>query len=145
MKPGERSTIDENTGKVHAYKTSFGFCAVLITECDYDRLTGQAVLSKTADAFKSRFTATEIREKDPSSFAWPEIKDLRKEAEAPTGMEAIRKELDETKMVLHQTIASVLERGEKLDTLVAKSEDLTLTSKTFYKGAKQQNGCCAIM
>lgn len=32
----------------------------------------------------------------------------------------------------HNTIESVLERGEKLDDLVDKSRELTLQSKTFY-------------
>lgn len=44
----------------------------------------------------------------------------------------IQKELDETKIVLHKTIESVLERGEKIDTLVAKSDGLSAQSKMFY-------------
>ena len=45
----------------------------------------------------------------------------------------IQKELDETKIVLHKTIESVLERGEKIDTLVEKSDGLNAQSKMFYK------------
>ena len=45
----------------------------------------------------------------------------------------------------HGTIESVLQRGEKLDDLVAKSEDLGLQSKTFYKTAKKTNACCTYM
>ena len=45
----------------------------------------------------------------------------------------------------HGTIESVLQRGEKLDDLVAKSEDLGLQSKTFYKTAKKTNACCSYM
>ena len=44
----------------------------------------------------------------------------------------IQKELDETKIVLHKTIESVLERGEKIDSLVAKSDGLSAQSKMFY-------------
>lgn len=44
----------------------------------------------------------------------------------------IQKELDETKIVLHKTIESVLERGEKIDTLVQKSDGLSAQSKMFY-------------
>jgi len=44
----------------------------------------------------------------------------------------IQQELDETKIVLHKTIESVLERGEKLDSLVERSRDLSVTSKQFY-------------
>ena len=41
----------------------------------------------------------------------------------------IQKELDETKIVLHKTIESVLERGEKIDDLVQKSDGLSAQSK----------------
>lgn len=78
----------------------------------------------------------------------------------------IQKELDETKIVLHKTIESVLERGEKIDSLVEKSDGLSAQSKMFYsrhlvcfircdadrvltslstEQAKQQNSCCVIM
>jgi synaptobrevin family protein YKT6 len=45
----------------------------------------------------------------------------------------IQKELDETKIVLHKTIESVLQRGEKIDDLVAKSDGLSAQSKMFYR------------
>lgn len=49
----------------------------------------------------------------------------------------IQKELDETKIVLHKTIESVLERGEKIDSLVAKSDGLSSQSKMFYQQESQ--------
>lgn len=52
---------------------------------------------------------------------------------------------DETKIVLHQTIDSVLRRGEKLDALVDKSNDLSLASQMFYKQARKTNSCCRFM
>ncbi|GFR65280.1 synaptobrevin-like protein YKT6, partial [Elysia marginata] len=53
-----------------------------------------------------------------------------KEADA---MSKIQSELDDTKIILHNTIEAVLQRGEKLDDLVEKSEGLSMQSKTFYK------------
>lgn len=44
----------------------------------------------------------------------------------------IQRELDETKIVLHKTIESVLQRGEKIDDLVEKSDGLSAQSKVFY-------------
>jgi len=46
--------------------------------------------------------------------------------------------LDETKIVLHKTIESVLQRGEKLDNLVERSDALSAQSRMFYKTAKKQ-------
>ncbi|CAI7834703.1 unnamed protein product [Closterium sp. NIES-53] len=57
----------------------------------------------------------------------------------------IQKELDETKFILHKTIDSVLERGEKLDTLVEKSNDLSMASQLFYQQAKKNNQCCKMV
>ena len=63
----------------------------------------------------------------------------------------------------HKTIESVLERGEKLNDLVDRSNALSAQSKMFYKTAKkvcglivysaltlmssftQQNSCCVVM
>lgn len=57
----------------------------------------------------------------------------------------IQKELDETKITLHKTIESVLQRGEKIDDLVSKSDGLSAQSKMFYTQAKKQNSCCVVM
>lgn len=42
----------------------------------------------------------------------------------------------------HETIQSVLKRGEKMEELVAKSEELSSQSKMFYKTARKTNSCC---
>ena len=48
-------------------------------------------------------------------------------------------------VILHETIDGVLRRGEKLDALVDKSNDLSLASQMFYKQAKKTNSCCQFM
>ena len=57
----------------------------------------------------------------------------------------IQRDLDETKVVLHKTIESMLERGEKLEALVDKSSDLSMASQMFYKQARKSNSCCKLM
>jgi len=139
--------VEEQTADVHAYGTALGFTAILITQASYDKFAAQAVLSKTVDDFKTRFTPTEIKEKPAGTFNWPQLKTFRADAVNAelTGIGAVQAELDETKIVLHKTIENLLERGEKLDSLVAKSDELSGLSKGFYKQAKQQNSCCVVM
>ncbi len=60
-------------------------------------------------------------------------------------MTRIQTDIDETKIILHDAITGILQRGEKLDTLVAKSEDLSTQSKVFYKTARKTNQCCHLL
>ena len=57
-------------------------------------------------------------------------------------MSRLQTDLDDTKIILHNTIEAVLQRGEKLDDLVAKSEALSMQSKYFYTTARKTNSCC---
>ncbi|KAG7613421.1 Longin domain [Arabidopsis suecica] len=83
-----------------------------------------------------------------SSQPWPYLKEasdkFRDPAEADKLLK-IQRELDETKIILHKTIDGVLARGEKLDSLVEKSSELSLASKMFYKQAKKTNSCCTLL
>ena len=49
----------------------------------------------------------------------------------------LRSQVDEVKDVMTQNIERVLERGEKLDDLVDKTEDLEASAATFQKTAKR--------
>lgn len=66
----------------------------------------------------------------------PELREYLEKYQDPEQADSIlkiQKELDETKIVLHKTIESVLQRGEKIDDLVAKSDGLSSQSKMFYR------------
>lgn len=54
----------------------------------------------------------------------------------------IKTEISETKEVCIKTLNSLFERGEKLDDLIDKSEQLSKSSKLFYKAAHKRNKCC---
>lgn len=65
----------------------------------------------------------------------PSLNDFIQKYQDPRQADSILKiqqELDETKIVLHQTIESVLARGTKIDDLVGRSEGLSAQSKLFY-------------
>jgi len=55
---------------------------------------------------------------------------------------AIQSQLDEVKDVMHTNIEQLMQRGETLDSLMAKSDDLNTASVQFYKQAKKANSCC---
>ncbi|EGD72484.1 hypothetical protein PTSG_00510 [Salpingoeca rosetta] len=94
--------------------------------------------------------------KDLSSFGFfqrssdtpfPELKDTLaryQDPEQADNIMKVQKELDETKVILHKVMESVLKRDEKLDDLVAKSDQLSASAKMFYKQARKTNSCCNV-
>lgn len=54
----------------------------------------------------------------------------------------VQNEVEETKEVLSKTLLAVLERNDKLEDLVARSEHLCYETKLLFKSAKKKNSCC---
>jgi hypothetical protein len=93
------------------------------------------LLSKVIDEFLAKYPRTAFANSTPT-LDFPQLKEYIVKYQDPHQADSImkiQKELDETKIVLHKTIESVLERGEKIDTLVEKSDGLNAQSKMFYK------------
>ena len=65
--------------------------------------------------------------------------------DAVDGVEAIRRDLDDTQETLHRTIKDLLVRGEKLEDLAEQSDDLGMFSKEFLKKSESMNSCCLLL
>lgn len=157
---------------VHCYARSEGVAGVVITK-NYPHIAAHSVLSKLMDQFLSEVPLATIQAatKD-GDVSFPAVETFLhdyQDANQASSIARIQQELDETKIILHKAIDSVcaaraksapvsppesrnlltppqvLQRGEKLDDLVAKSSDLSAQSKMFYKSAKKQNSCCLVM
>jgi len=147
-KPGQRQSVEEQDYVVHCYARSEGIAGVVITK-EYPHIAAHSVLSKLMDQFLSEVPLATIQQatKD-GDVSFPAIQDYLnnyQDANAANSIAKIQQELDETKIILHKAIDSVLQRGEKLEDLVQKSSDLSSQSKMFYKSAKKQNSCCILM
>jgi synaptobrevin homolog YKT6 len=105
-----------------------------MSDHEYPALVAHQLLSKVVDEFLSKYPRSTFATSNPT-LAFPELKDYIVKYQDPQQADSImkiQKELDETKIVLHKTIESVLQRGEKIDDLVAKSDGLSAQSKMFY-------------
>ena len=115
----------------HAYGRSEGVAGIIISDKEYPALVAHQLLSKVVDEFLSQHPRSEYAH-TASRLAFPALKDYIVKYQDPQQADSImkiQKELDETKIVLHKTIESVLERGEKIDDLVQKSDGLSAQSK----------------
>jgi synaptobrevin family protein YKT6 len=146
--PGQRLDVEEQGHTFHCYARSEGVAGIIISK-DYPKLAAHQILSKVVDDFLAEKPAAEIaRASKDGDIQFPALSKYLQTYQDPGEVNSIaniQKELDETKIVLHKTIESVLQRGEKLDDLVAKSSDLSAQSKMFYTTAKKQNSCCILM
>ncbi|KAK0464826.1 hypothetical protein IW261DRAFT_1523663 [Armillaria novae-zelandiae] len=118
----------------------------IINDQGYPVRPAFSLLSKLPEDFTVKVYQSSFS--DPSSISFPDINTFLQKYQDPRQANTImrvQQELDETKVVLHRTIESVLQRGEKLDNLVDRSTALFVQSKMFYKTTKKQNSCCVII
>ena len=147
---GQRQSVEEGNYIGHVYARSEGLCGVLITDKEYPVRPAYTLLNKVLEEYLIQHPIEEWRDVKETNESL-KLKDIDlyiRKYQDPSQADAIMKvqqELDETKIVLHKTIENVLQRGEKLDNLVDKSESLTASSKMFYKQAKKTNSCCVIV
>ncbi|GAB0489463.1 hypothetical protein MMPV_000682 [Pyropia vietnamensis] len=154
---GGRSTVEHHEYLCHVHSRSNGLVAVALCDREYPSRVAFTLLSKVTDDFLAAFPVESswhsVRDDGSGSSHTPAlsfpildtvIEKYQDPAQADPIMK-IQKDLDDTKVILHKTIDGVLERGVKLDSLVEKSNDLSLQSKMFYKQAKSQNSCCGMM
>lgn len=121
---------------LHVYGHEKGIAGVLVSDEEYPKLAAQQILNKICDEFLAKYPSSAwVGATEANTFPLPALAGYIKDYQDPNNADSIMKiqrELDETKIVLHQTIESVLQRGEKIDSLVAKSDGLSAQSKMFY-------------
>jgi len=144
---GQRQTVQENNYTAHIYNRGGPgqLAGIIITDHEYPMRPAFSLITKFLDDFSSQYPQATFNDPSTISFSLDQyIKRYQDPTQADTIMK-VQQELDETKVILHKTIESVLARGEQLDTLVDRSSALSAQSKLFYKTAKKQNSCCIIM
>lgn len=149
--PGQRQSVEEGSDYVgHAYTRQEGLSAIIVSDREYPVRVAFSLLNKVLDEYLSKYPKNQwisATTDNHSGLEFPQLDEYVRKYQDPQQADTIMKvqqELDETKIVLHKTIESVLARGEKLDSLVDKSEALSASSRTFYKSAKKTNSCCVI-
>jgi synaptobrevin family protein YKT6 len=150
---------------IHAQGRPEEVCGIVITDEEYPALVAQRLIEKALSLFVARYPHSTIKTAQPNSLPLPELKELLAQYQNPGEADSIlkiQKELDDTTQILHKAYEQVVGRGEKIDSLVAKSETLSAQSKMFYTQvgwsrisersaanisvqAKKQNSCCVVM
>eukprot|EP00162_Nutomonas_longa_P012406 comp21074_c1_seq1/m.44396 comp21074_c1_seq1/g.44396 ORF comp21074_c1_seq1/g.44396 comp21074_c1_seq1/m.44396 type:complete len:145 (+) comp21074_c1_seq1:673-1107(+) len=120
---------------------------VVLAICDreYPSRVAFTLLSKVLNEFLEHNRNWRTIPEKTGNF--PDFQNIITQYQNPREADALMKvqnDLDETKVVMLRTIDAMLDRGQKLENLVDKSNDLSSQSKIFYKTAKKTNSCCII-
>ncbi|WOL03520.1 VAMP-like protein YKT61 [Canna indica] len=145
--PGQRQSVQHEEYKVHCYNQN-GLCALAVADDHYPVRSAFSLLNKVLEEYQKTFGESWRVQQTDADQPWPYLTDALTKFQDPAEADKllkIQKDLDETKIILHKTIDSVLERGEKLDSLVEKSSDLSAASQMFYKQARKTNQCCTML
>eukprot|EP01065_Artemidia_motanka_P007443 TRINITY_DN136_c2_g1_i1.p1 TRINITY_DN136_c2_g1~~TRINITY_DN136_c2_g1_i1.p1 ORF type:complete len:234 (+),score=81.76 TRINITY_DN136_c2_g1_i1:82-702(+) len=146
--PGTRQEVEKDDQRIFVHSKSNGLACVVCANEHYPSQTALTITSKMLMDFQAAFEGKWEDAASDNCITWAEL-DRRLAAyqkpEEADKVLKIQRDLEDVKTIMNQNISAVLQRGEKLDDLVAQSEDLTGASKGFYKAAKQQNSCCLVM
>ena len=145
---GARQSVQENMYTAHVYKREGAeqLAAVMIANREYPVRPAFSLLAKLLDDFTAKVPQSSFS--NPSAISFTDINTYLQKYQDLRNADNIiltQQELDEAEIVLHKTIESVLQRGEKLDNLVKRSTALSAQSKKFCNTAKKQNSCCNVM
>eukprot|EP01038_Epipyxis_sp_PR26KG_P012780 gene12780-17136_t len=144
---GQRQSVQNEEYFVHVYMRADGLCGCITCDAEYPPRVAFSLLTKLLEDFNAYYPkwSQEVRNE---AITWPQLDNDILRYQDPANADQImriQRNLDETRDVLHNTIDSVLQRGEKLEDLVERSGELSTQSKLFYKQAKRANSCCAVV
>jgi synaptobrevin family protein YKT6 len=150
-KRGGRQHMVTETGThaADAFHHPDGIVGVIGSEAGYDQVAAQMILNKVMDMFlestpKSEWQSGSKKVSVPKVDGQSPLVKYKDPGQI-NKLAAIQKDLDDTLETMRHTIQQTTMRGERLDELVNKSENLNSASKMFYQQAKKQNSCCVLM
>ncbi|XP_018336651.1 synaptobrevin homolog YKT6 [Agrilus planipennis] len=144
--PASRQSVKQDEYMCHVYVRADKLAGVVISDHEYPQRVAHTLITKVLDEFTQKIPSSSWPNLTEQNVSFPQLNTYLAKYQNPAEADAMTKihqDLDETKIILHNTIEAVLERGEKLDDLVAKSEGLSIQSKAFYKTARKTNSCCS--
>lgn len=145
---GTRQSVDADqnvNAVVHVYVRPDGLASVIVSDSEYPQRVAHTLLTKVMDDFTNTYPPSSWNSMVEQTGKMASLSETLKKYQNPQEADALmrlQKDLDDTKEILKNTLVNVLERGEKIDDLVARSGDLSFEAKAFYKTARKTNRCC---
>jgi len=140
-------SLKEVPFKCHVFRRVDGLCGVCMADNEYNEGAAHRLISKCLTEFDKVYTNKWKVNKD-TILAFDKLNDYLKEYQDPKQADnllKVQQHLDDIKDIMHKNLEEILKRGETLDNLLQKSEDIGEVSKMFHSKAKKTNQCCQWM
>ena len=147
--PGTRCSVTQDQFVVHCYHMSDGLVATAITDAEYPPRAAFFTLKDAVSAFRQTHAETwkDQGTRRDREFKLSDLKPLLADRQDPRSFDPLIRAAsatDEVIEVMNDNLQLALSRGEQLDELVGRSEDLSRRAKLFYKESKGKR-CCDLM
>ena len=129
----------------HVYVRVDSLVGICVSDQTYPNQVAHRLLTNVLDKFTEDIPKQQwIHNKEVSGFSGELEKYLKhyQNPEQADSLTKIQTNLEETTIIILDSIQAILERGEKLDVMVEKSQKLSGSSKIFYTTARKTNSCC---
>jgi len=137
--------IEETLGKCHSYVNENGLGGTVVTDPDYPMRVAFQLLSECMQQFETQYAGRWPAAAKDTNMEFKTGADLLLKFQNPAEADKItkiEKELEEVKGIVIKSMDDILKRGETMEALLQKSNDLNDVSKQFYRTAKKNNQCC---
>jgi synaptobrevin family protein YKT6 len=146
---GQRQSVavEQNVGKCHCYVNNNGLAGAVLADGEYPMRVAFALLNEAMRQFEAKVGNRWETVDADVELDFPNGQELLVRYQDPTEADKIskiEKELDEVKGIVIKSMDDILRRGEALESLMQKSEDLSQVSYQFYRTAKKNNQCCTV-
>eukprot|EP00727_Mastigamoeba_balamuthi_P012562 m51a1_g7929 Synaptobrevin homologue Ykt6 B (210) ;mRNA; f:44419-45130 len=153
--PAQRLVVGiQHQFSCHAYLTPSKVAVTVTTDSDYPQSAAFALLGQALQAFVSRHGQAASSPAD-ASLAVPELEALLSRYQRPTALSeaeaggrvaAVQALVDQTRAVVAKNVEDLLRRGERLETLVDRTDQLSASTKVFVRGSRKAGrSCCLLM
>ncbi|EGG16822.1 longin domain-containing protein [Cavenderia fasciculata] len=148
---GERVSMEHEQSKkvCHATADSKGLACAVLTDSEYPGVVAHKLVRLVLEQFHQTFSESSWKSiSADTELQLPSLPQLIATYQDPhkaDPMLGLQKNLEETITIVKKTVQQLGERGEKLEDIAMKSDDLSFQSKAFMQNAERMNKCCGYL
>merc|ERR1712060_409724 len=135
-------------GMCHTYVNSKGLGAAVVVDSEYNSRVAFALIAEATRLFQAHFDGTWEALSADTALQCDAVKQVFTKFQNPVEADKllkIEKDLGEVKETVLQSLDDLMQRGEKLETLIDKTKDLSAASKKFRREAEKNNSWCEFL